>query len=105
MSRPVIVIGSGGHAKVVIDALQRCGRPILGRTDPDPGRGGEDVLGVPFLGGAVTIGMRSHVGAGAVAIQAVTIGADCLVAAGAVVVSDLSDGARAMGLPARNARR
>ena len=50
MSRPVIVIGSGGHAKVVIAALQRSGTEILGITDKDRRRAGARVLGVPVLG-------------------------------------------------------
>lgn len=50
MSEPVIVIGSGGHAKVVIDALQCAGRRVIGRTDSDPARGGIDIGGIPFLG-------------------------------------------------------
>ncbi len=50
MSLPVIVIGSGGHAKVVIDTLLCAGRRVIGRTDRDPGRGGIDIQGVPFLG-------------------------------------------------------
>lgn len=50
MSRPVIVIGSGGHAKVVIAALQRSGAEILGITDKDRGRALSQVLGVPVLG-------------------------------------------------------
>lgn len=50
MSEPVIVIGSGGHAKVVIEALQRAGRRVIGRTDSDPAQGGIDIGGVPFLG-------------------------------------------------------
>ena len=32
----VVVIGAGGHAKVLIDALQLLGVEILGATDPDP---------------------------------------------------------------------
>ena len=50
MSEPVIVIGSGGHAKVVIEALLCTGRQVIGRTDRDPRRGGIDIRGIPFLG-------------------------------------------------------
>ena len=50
MSRPVIVIGSGGHAKVVIAALQRSGAEILGITDPDRRRAHVRVMDVPVLG-------------------------------------------------------
>lgn len=31
-NKPVIVLGAGGHAKVVIDMLQCCGREIIGLT-------------------------------------------------------------------------
>ncbi len=33
--KPVIVLGAGGHAKVVIDTLQQSGREITGLTDPN----------------------------------------------------------------------
>ena len=40
MTAPVIILGAGGHARVVADALVRSGRTILGCTVPDvePGR-------------------------------------------------------------------
>ncbi len=47
---PVIVIGSGGHAKVVVDALLHEGRNIFGITDSDPTRIGDKLLGVPIIG-------------------------------------------------------
>lgn len=50
-SLPVIVIGSGGHAKVVVAALGRLGRCIRGLTDSNPARRGVQVLGAPVLGG------------------------------------------------------
>lgn len=49
-SLPVIVIGAGGHAKVVVDLLQCAGRTVLGLTDPDPDRVAGEVLGVAILG-------------------------------------------------------
>jgi len=48
---PVIVLGAGGHAKVVIDALRCAGYKVLGLTDANPTRHGASVLGVPVLGG------------------------------------------------------
>ena len=51
MTQPVIIIGAGGHAKVVIDTLKRSGVKILGAVDADPNRHGQDILGVPVLGG------------------------------------------------------
>lgn len=48
-SPPVIILGAGGHAKVVINALQASNREILGVTDPNR-KAGEQVLGVKVLG-------------------------------------------------------
>jgi UDP-perosamine 4-acetyltransferase len=46
----VVIIGAGGHAKVVIEALQAAGfPPPLGCIDPQPPT--STVLGVPVLGG------------------------------------------------------
>ncbi len=50
LDRPVIVVGAGGHAKVLIDALLLSGARVLGCTDADPARRGGHVLGVPILG-------------------------------------------------------
>jgi UDP-perosamine 4-acetyltransferase len=44
-----VILGGGGHAKVVISALQRAGLAIAGACDPR--LGGQSVLGVPVLGG------------------------------------------------------
>ena len=52
MSMPVIVLGAGGHAKVLINTLQLNSINILGITDPDPRLVGQNVLGVPILGNA-----------------------------------------------------
>lgn len=51
MEKPVIVIGSGGHARVLLDALLFGGRKILGMTESDEGRWGSTVWDVPVLGG------------------------------------------------------
>jgi sugar O-acyltransferase (sialic acid O-acetyltransferase NeuD family) len=50
VSMPVIVLGAGGHAKVLINALQLCSVAILGVTDPDPALIGQKVLGAPVIG-------------------------------------------------------
>ncbi len=50
MSFPVIVIGAGGHATVVADALLASGVEVLGFTDPLPALGGERRCGLPILG-------------------------------------------------------
>ena len=49
---PVIGIGAGGHAKVIIDILRLNGEfELKGLIDSDPTRTGEQVLGVTVLGG------------------------------------------------------
>lgn len=49
----LLVIGAGGHAKVVIDALLASGCRILGCYDDNPTlAGSEPVSGVPVLGGS-----------------------------------------------------
>ena len=47
--KPVIVLGAGGHAAVLIDCLQRLGATILGLTDIQKVKG-ESILGVEVLG-------------------------------------------------------
>ncbi|MDH4618263.1 acetyltransferase [Brevibacillus sp. AY1] len=45
--RPYIVLGGGGHAKVVMEAMQLCGRTVLGFTDLTR----RDSIGaIPWLG-------------------------------------------------------
>jgi sugar O-acyltransferase (sialic acid O-acetyltransferase NeuD family) len=48
---PIIVLGAGGHAKVLIDALIALKAQILGATDADQNTHGNSILGVPVLGG------------------------------------------------------
>ena len=48
MTTPWIVLGGGGHARVVVDALRTLGMPILGFTDP--AGEGRTVEGVDCLG-------------------------------------------------------
>lgn len=50
MSAPVIIIGAGGHARVVADALLACGTQVLGFTEADPSRHGRVFFGLPVLG-------------------------------------------------------
>jgi sugar O-acyltransferase (sialic acid O-acetyltransferase NeuD family) len=50
MTHPIIVIGAGGHAAVVADALLAAGETVLGFTDADPRRHGEFLCGLPVLG-------------------------------------------------------
>ncbi len=50
MSLPVIIIGAGGHAGVLIDALLINSVDIIGITDPNPKKTGRSILDVPVLG-------------------------------------------------------
>jgi sugar O-acyltransferase (sialic acid O-acetyltransferase NeuD family) len=51
MTLPVIVIGAGGHAGVIADALREVGTEVLGFTDPNLSLHGKLKLGLPILGG------------------------------------------------------
>jgi sugar O-acyltransferase (sialic acid O-acetyltransferase NeuD family) len=48
LSLPVIIIGGGGHAKVLVDVLKLQGTKLLGYTDPSARS--EPALGLPYLG-------------------------------------------------------
>lgn len=48
--KAVIVIGAGGHAKVLIDALLLNSCTVLGVLDSDPNLSGTNLLGCPVLG-------------------------------------------------------
>ena len=50
MSRPVIIVGGGGHAHVIIDALTRGGISVIGICDPALSKGSLGPLGVLVLG-------------------------------------------------------
>lgn len=51
MTRDLLVVGAGGHAKVVIDAARRSGCwNVLGLLDDEPTWWGRSVLGVQVLG-------------------------------------------------------
>lgn len=56
MTPPLIVVGAGGHAKVLIDALSRMGREVIGATDARSDLWGTTVLHVPVLGGDEAMG-------------------------------------------------
>lgn len=48
-----IVLGGGGHARVLIDSIQQADRPmhLLAVLDAQPSLWGSNILGVPILGG------------------------------------------------------
>jgi UDP-perosamine 4-acetyltransferase len=52
MKIPVVGFGASGHARVVIDALLLSGNyNLIGLLDPNPKLKGQEILGVPVLGG------------------------------------------------------
>jgi UDP-perosamine 4-acetyltransferase len=50
MSENILIIGAGGHAKVLLNALQLSSVNVLGLTDSDPTKHGSSILGCPVLG-------------------------------------------------------
>jgi sugar O-acyltransferase (sialic acid O-acetyltransferase NeuD family) len=48
---PVLVIGAGGHSRVVISSLVASGRSVVGVVDEDPALQGGYVLGAQVIGG------------------------------------------------------
>jgi sugar O-acyltransferase (sialic acid O-acetyltransferase NeuD family) len=44
----VTIIGAGGHASVVVSTLRGAGIEMLRVVDDDPGKHGQDVLGIPI---------------------------------------------------------
>ena len=59
MSPPaVLLIGAGGHARVLLDALLLAGAEVLGLLDADPALKGAAVLGYPVLGGDEVLRQR-----------------------------------------------
>ena len=53
--RPVIIIGAGGHAKVVFDILLLTETKVLGFSDLDPTRAGNSIHGCSILGDDETV--------------------------------------------------
>lgn len=51
MNYPVIILGAGGHARVLIDALRLQSVELLGMTDADIEKKDQLLLGVRVLGG------------------------------------------------------
>ena len=50
-ARRCVILGAGGHARVLIDSLKALGESPLGVLDRDPALWGRVLLGVPILGG------------------------------------------------------
>lgn len=50
MNVPVLIVGGGGHAKVLIEVLRLRSAVILGIVDADPAKIGTEVLGIRVIG-------------------------------------------------------
>jgi sugar O-acyltransferase (sialic acid O-acetyltransferase NeuD family) len=50
MNLPVLIVGGGGHAKVLIEALRLCSITILGIIDADAAKIGIEVSGIRIIG-------------------------------------------------------
>lgn len=55
MDKPVIVLGAGGHAKVVIDALLQQGVDVVGIVDSDSNKVSNQILGINVIGDDDTV--------------------------------------------------
>lgn len=53
MSRPIVVVGGGGHARVIVEALRAARADILGYVDREDR--GEGWVGAPYLGSDETL--------------------------------------------------
>jgi sugar O-acyltransferase (sialic acid O-acetyltransferase NeuD family) len=58
----VLVLGAGGHAKVVADILLGQGIAVAGFLDDDPATWGQTRLGLPVLGSVDSFGLHSPEG-------------------------------------------
>jgi UDP-perosamine 4-acetyltransferase len=50
MSRPIVIVGAGGHARVLADALIVSGAVVVGFVDSNPSLRGGTALSLPVLG-------------------------------------------------------
>jgi sugar O-acyltransferase (sialic acid O-acetyltransferase NeuD family) len=58
----VLILGAGGHAKVVADVLELSGTDIAGYLDDDPRLIGERLLGYPVLGPIASLAAHAPTG-------------------------------------------
>lgn len=49
-ARPILILGAGGHARVVLEALRAAGEAVAGFVDANPALHGQEYDGVPVLG-------------------------------------------------------
>ena len=53
LAKPLILLGAGGHARVLLDVAKACGRPVLGILDDDTALHGKSIDGVQVVGGSM----------------------------------------------------
>ncbi|KAB2928670.1 MAG: acetyltransferase [Dechloromonas sp.] len=51
MTLPLIIVGAGGHGRVLLDFVREQGREVLGFVDSNPALWAKDCGGIPILGG------------------------------------------------------
>lgn len=59
-AQELVVLGAGGHAKVVVATLQAAGRGVSRVLDDDPDTWGTRLLGVPVEGPIARLSLNSH---------------------------------------------
>jgi len=123
VSAKIVVVGAGGHAKVVISTLQAAGYSVVAVFDDDLAKVGTEILGIPVAGpldaiadgdyefGVVAVGQNrvrkaitervglnwlSTVHPSAVIHPSVKLGAGVTVFAGAIIQPDTSIGDHAI---------
>jgi UDP-perosamine 4-acetyltransferase len=50
VSPPIVIVGAGGYARIVVAALRRAGENLVACTDRDPAKRGTVVAGLPVAG-------------------------------------------------------
>ncbi|RLA94465.1 MAG: hypothetical protein DRG83_19700 [Deltaproteobacteria bacterium] len=61
MGDPLLIYGASGHAKVIIDIIEREGRyEIKGLIDDNPKKSGENFFGYPIIGGGEILGDATY---------------------------------------------
>lgn len=68
LSTSVVVVGAGGHAKVVISTLQEARISVRAVYDDDPDKCGRSLLGVPIVGPISLFLPESHPSSAVIAI-------------------------------------
>jgi UDP-perosamine 4-acetyltransferase len=74
MTRPIVVLGGGGHARVVIDALRCAGYQVAGVIDPKAGIAATLPAGITWLGGDLSSARASEVSL-AIGVGSIDVGA------------------------------